>query len=284
MDRNKDDNKEKATATDELPLEGTAVGGQELPATEPEGEVMEEEVPKHRFAAIIEKEYPDRKFEKGEDYDEAVEELLNTLIEFKVKSSEANKILSEIFDANPELGLVVKDMRDGATFREAMARHIDPSELTPIEGDPDYEGWSKNKSERIAALEERKKREDDFNANLELSAAAIKEFAAENNMTDEQASTFLAPFDDMLAEINSGKITKETLIKFKRIMDYEKDVEAARKEGLMAGRNENITAKREKAPKGDGLPHLTGGAEVRQGGNRHFIDDIVDNANRNKIL
>ena len=249
-----------------------------------EGEMQEPEAPVHRFATIISEEYPDREFAAPEDYDNALEEMLTALVSFRKKSTDANRILSELFDANPELGLVIKDMMDGATIREALGRHFDKDDLIPVEGDPDYEGWNKNKSERISKLEQRKQRDEEFNKNLEFSAAAIKEFAKENNMTDEQAATFLAPFDEMLAEINSGKMTKDALYKLKKIVDYEDAVTKAKEEGLMAGRNENITAKREGLPKGDGLPHISGAGSMKEQAKPGWIDGVVDHANKNRVL
>lgn len=255
--------------------------GDGTPVETPQGE----QAPAHRFAAVLSQEYPERQFGGAEDYDAALEEMLTGLVAFRQKSSDANRILAELFDANPELGLVVKDMMDGATLREALARHIDKDDLIPVEGDPDYEGWNKNKSERLSAMEARKKRQEEFDSNLEFSASAIREFASENNMTEEQAANFLAPFDDMLAEINSGKMTKETLSKLKRVVDFDEAVKAAREEGLMAGRNENITAKRESAPKGDGLPHISGSGGTNTNARKsEWIDDVVNHANSGKVL
>lgn len=108
---------------------------------------------KHKFADRLIKTFPDRKFEKDDDYDTALNEHLDELEGYKERGTTANKKLIALFESEPQVGNLVRDMVNGATFREALARHISPDELTAVEGDPDYEGWTKNKTEREKRLD-----------------------------------------------------------------------------------------------------------------------------------
>lgn len=257
---------------------------QEAPQETP----VEERKPR-RFDKYLADEYPDRNFDADEDYENGVGDMMDSLVSFRDKTRQADKKFAEVLEANPDLGMVIRDMMDGASLTEALARHIDPADLTPAEGDPDYEGWERNRNERLQRAEDRKKRQEQFDANLEISAKNIREFAEENNMTTEEAAKWLEPFDKLLGEINNGTLSKETLLKIKRITDYDKDIENARNEGLLKGRNENITAQKQAVPKGDGLPHPKGkGAPVdeteRLNDMQKWFGGLVDSANKNRVL
>lgn len=247
----------------------------------------EPEKKKHRHHDKLTQLFPDRKFEKDEDYDSAIDEHITGLETYKKRGTEANKKLIAVFDSNPEVGSLVRDMIEGATFREALARHVDPADLSPIEGDPDYEGWTKNKTEREAKLAKRREAEAQRERDLAESQAVIDAFAKENNMDDATAESFLKKVDEMVGAITSGKVSKEALIAMQRAFNYENDITKAREEGSLSERNKKIVAEREKPEKkGDGIPRptVTGAQqEVVQREPTH-IDRILDHENKKRVL
>ncbi|HBE43701.1 MAG TPA: hypothetical protein DDW27_21415 [Bacteroidales bacterium] len=274
----------------ETPAETTEVApeepaGEEAP--ELEAEVTEPEPPKNKYADRLAKAYPDREFKSDEDYEKSLEEYLGELEGYKERGSMANQKLIALFESEPQVGDVVRDMINGATFREALARHMSPEDLTAIEGDPDFEGWNKNKAAREEDLNKRKAKQDEYSKNLEFSQQAIEEFAKENNMDDDVAGQFLARFDAMLADINNGKVSKDVLMTIKRAWDYDNDIAAAKEQGELAGKNKNIVAQKEKAkPQGDGLPKIGGSSETPET-NRPaptYIDGLLERTNRKRAL
>lgn len=221
----------------------------------PEEAVSEEKKPVHKFAERLTKVFPDRKFEKDEDYDTALEEHLTNLEGYRERGQKANQKLISLFESDPSIGEVVRDMINGASFREALARHIGPDDLTPTEGDPDYEGWKKNITEREEKAKKRRDFEKQYSDNLDLSYKEIETWAKENNLDENGVTDLLGKIDALLDEINNGKITKDALNRLKKAFDYDKDVQKAEEEGRIKGRNEKIVAKKESPEKtGDGLP------------------------------
>jgi hypothetical protein len=107
-------------------------------------------------------------------------------------------------------------------------------------------------------------------------------------MDDAAAEKFLGKFDEMLAEINSGKITKETLLAIKKAFDYDSDVAKAAKQGEIAGRNQNIVAQKESTPlQGDGLPRPGVSSEAPEGDKKatpNYIDDLLARTKRRQVL
>lgn len=260
---------------------------QEGEALAPEEGTPVEETPKNKYAERLARAFPDREFKSDEDYDKGMEEYLGELEGYKERGTMANQKLIALFEAEPQVGDVVRDMINGATFREALARHMSPEDLTAVEGDPDFEGWNKNKATREESLNKRKAKQEEYAKNLEFSQQAIEEFAKENEMDDESAGKFLARFDAMLADINSGKISKDVLMTIKKAWDYDNDITTAREQGELAGKNKNIVAQKEAAkPKGDGLPKIGGSSEAPQANKPepNYIDGLLERTSKRRAL
>ena len=245
-----------------------------------------DEKPKHKYADRLSKAFPDREYASDDEYESAMEEYLTGLEGYKERGSSLNKKLLAIFEAEPKIGNVIQDMINGATFREALARHISPDDLTAIEGDPDYEGWNKNRTAREEQAAKRRQFEEEYASNLEMSSQAVKEFADENGMTEEAAEKFLGKIDEMLAAINSGKITKETLLAMKKAFDYDNAVGDAKQTGEIAGRNQAIVASKESAPAGDGLPKISSSSELPKTEPKKdaWIDDVAGAAKKRQVF
>lgn len=245
-----------------------------------------DEKPKHKYADRLSKAFPDREYASDDEYESAMEEYLTGLEGYKERGSSLNKKLLAIFEAEPKIGNVIQDMINGATFREALARHISPDDLTAIEGDPDYEGWNKNRTAREEQAAKRRQFEEEYASNLEMSSQAVKEFADENGMTEEAAEKFLGKIDEMLAAINSGKITKETLLAMKKAFDYDNAVGDAKQTGEIAGRNQAIVASKESAPAGDGLPKISSSSELPKTDQKkdQWIDGVAGQAKKRQAF
>lgn len=250
---------EKAEKKEQTPQEGTE------PEKKEEGK---EEKPPHKYHERLTKAFPDRTFEKDEDYDAAMDEHLTSLEDYREKGKKANQKLLALFESEPAVGEMVRDMMAGASFREAAARHFSADDFTPTEGDPDYEGWTKNKTEREEKMNKRREFEKTYAANLEAAGKELEAFAKEHNLDAKATDEFLESMEKMLADFNNGKMTKDTFRLMRRAMTYDKDIEDAREEGRIAGRNEKIVAQREKEPDqaGDGLPRPSKSPDSPDGG------------------
>jgi hypothetical protein len=230
-------------------------------------EEKKEEKPPHKYHEKLTKAFPNRKFEKAEDYDSALDEHLNELEGYRERGKVANQKLLALFESEPAVGEMVRDMMNGASFREAAARHFSAEDFTPSEGDPDYEGWTKNKTEREDKAKKRRDYEANYANNLKAAEKELEAFAKEHKLDEKATDEFLEKMQGVLDDFNNGKITKDTLTLMRRAMTYEKDIEDAREEGRIAGRNEKITAEREKDEdqKGDGIPKVGGSPDSPDG-------------------
>jgi hypothetical protein len=274
----------EAAGTDAAAQESNDGEGAEAGKVKPEGETKEqtpqegtepekkeegkEEKPPHKYHERLTKAFPDRTFEKDEDYDAAMDEYLTSLEDYREKGKKANQKLLALFESEPAVGEMVRDMMAGASFREAAARHFSADDFTPTEGDPDYEGWTKNKTEREEKMNKRREFEKTYAANLEAAGKELEAFAKEHNLDAKATDEFLTSIEKVLEDFNNGKMTKDTFRLMRRAMTYDKDIEDAREEGRIAGRNEKIVAQREKEPEqtGDGLPRPSKSPDSPDGG------------------
>ena len=243
--------------------------------------------PSDAFRSRIKNAYPDQEFADDEAYFEKASKQLNDLEAYRNKNMEANKALMEIFNAEPAIPEILKDMIKGASFREAIVRHYPVEELTPQPGAPDEEGWKKNAEARANKLKEN----EDWNRmkeeNNALSEQSIKEFADETKLSPEQAEEFLTKVGEALDEVYAGKITKSFLASMYRALNYDSDISKAKETAKIAGLNEQIETKKEtKKPKGDGLPVIGGGGSPTPPAERKedWVSNLINTQKKRQIL
>lgn len=249
----------------------------ETPAKEEGAEQGDKkEAPPHRYHERLTKAFPDRKFEKPEDYDTAMDEHLTNLEGYMDRGKKANQKLLGLFESEPAVGEMVRDMMNGASFREAVARHFSADDFTAVDGDPDYEGWQKNAKERDEKMNKRRDYEKTYAENVELSQKEVEAWGKENNMDDKTMDEFLGKIEAVLDDFHNGKITKDTLMLMQRAFNYDKDIEDAKKDARVAGRNEKIVAEKEKQPEqtGDGLPRPDKASDAPKEGPENYFEGL----------
>jgi hypothetical protein len=191
---------------------------------------------------------------------------MSVLDELEKKSGDydnmSQKMMSR-FNQNPEEAEAWLDYLDGASLPAAIRRHMGDMALTVKEGD---DGWDeyvqagKDREERHA-----KNREalEMYMQNAKESDDAMTEFIAEVGLDEEGAKGFTDVVTSILNDMAAGKVSKDTLKLLKRAVDYEKDLDGAREQGRVDGRNEKIEAEK-KRMKGSGLPNANAGGSTSE--------------------
>ncbi len=272
-----------AVAEDAPPVTESEIPS-ELP---PETPAEEAPVAKHKYADRLSQAFPDRKFEKDEDYEAAMDEHLSGLETYKERGQIANEQLLNMFESEPEVAGVVRDMIAGATFREALAKYISPEDIMAIEGDPDFEGWSKNKAAREESKAKRMKMEEEYSNNLNLSQQEIQAFAQENNVDEGAVGELIDKIDGILQDFQAGRITRQHLAMMNKALNFDSAVADAATTGEIAGRNQKIVAEKGTIKeKGDGMPVLASGNEMieKKTPAPSYFDDLYERTRKNKVL
>ena len=178
-------------------------------------------------------------------------------------------------------------MKNGVPFAVALARHFGPDDLTIAEGDDSYADYTKNVDARNKDLQERRDADAQFEVNRAESDKAVLAFSKEQGLGEDETKEIMGKFSDILAEVFTGKVTKETLLAIQRAVKFEEAVKEASEGAELKDRNEKIVAEMDKkaAPKGDNIPHPSSGGEVNDPDAKKpsKIEQIVDGYNRKDV-
>jgi len=238
-----------------------------------------QEIQLHKLQQKLKDKYKDKKFEKESDYLDAADSELSELEGYRTENIKRNERLFELFEAHPELADIIQDMDKGSSFTEAFARNVDVDAIKPFEGEPDYDAWSKAKEDRKKKLDERKKFQTEYDANVQNSVKFYSEWAKKQNFTPEKSNEFTGKIDGVLAEASKGVISEAFLNLMKKGLSFDEAVQEAAVTGEIKGKNEQIEVIKEKETKkgGDGIPNLqsTGEAEPNK---KQKQDDIFSTA------
>jgi hypothetical protein len=235
----------------------------EEPTEEPTEEVMEEVVeestketpiPVSRSRSFMMAKYPDKTYETEEDYENDLADYLETTESDLNAYRESDEQLSELLEMNPELALMVRDMKEGAPFMVALARNVDLEDLAPIEGEVDFEEYSKELTKRKEDNKAKKAREAELAKNAELSGSEMTKYLESLGWNAEKRADFDAWLTDLLANFSENKIGKREMDIFLDAYQYAEAIARAKENGRIEGRNQKIEAKRKVAEQVDTLP------------------------------
>ena len=246
-------------------------------------------MPSSPFYDRVKKAYPDREFASDDEVNSALTERLDGLEKYEESTKSLHSKLDMVLRSEPVVGSLIKDISKGATFMEALSRNVDLDELKPVEGDPDYEAWGKNLESRKQSMAEREAKAKTMQENFDMSLNEIKAFAEENGMAETDAQKFLSSVDELISEVVDGKLTKSTLSRLKKALDYDMDVQSAMQAGEVKGRNQKIETMRASEPeRGDGLPAITSSSTLEDKPKPVVKTDdwskAVESANKRKKL
>ena len=232
-----------------------------------------ERKPREVFYERIRASRPDAKYD--EDEDEYVRQAMGMLDELEKKSGDYDKLSEKMvsrFNQNPEEAEALLAYLDGASLPSAIRRHMGDDALTMKEGDDGWDEYVKAGEERKAQHEKNREALEAYMQNAKDSDSAMTEFIAESGLDEEGAQGFKDVVLSIINDMAVGKVSKDTLKLLKRAVDYDKDLDGAREQGRVDGRNEKIETEK-KRMQGSGLPnaHAGGGAseevEKPKGGN-----------------
>ena len=259
-------------ATTEEPIE----------ATEPtetieeiEEEVVEETpAPISRSRSFMMAKYPDKTYENEDDYENDLADYLETTESDLNAYRESDEQLSELLEMNPELALMVRDMKEGVPFMVALARNVDLEDLAPIEGEVDFEEYSKALTQRKEDNKAKKAKESELAANAEASGKEMMEYLESLGWSVEKRAEFDSWLDALLQNFSNNKIGKKEMDIFLNAYDYAEDVARAKENGRVEGRNQKIEAKRKAAEQVDNLPEAGNATKVEAVAPKKTIIDI----------
>lgn len=246
----------KATAVEGGGAAGEGDEGAEVAAAE--------QKPRDLFYERIRTNMPDGRYDEDEEeYFRSAGSYLDKLEGTKKSYDDLMAKFEARLGSDPQESEVMLDWLDGIDIRTAVARHMGEEALhVPEEGSEEYESFKKAGDERRKELADMKAKVDEYRASAEQSEADLKAFAEEAGLDEAQTAElekYIA--EDLLPRIYAGKLDKDFYKSVMRSRNYDADIEGAREQGRIDGRNEKIEVEK-KRHAGSGLPNAGVGGNV----------------------
>lgn len=235
-------------------------------------------VAKSKRDAYVERlktKYPDRQYDDdealfgqaGDDYDE-YENQLNGYKEREDK-------ISDMFSKNPRSAQFFVDMANDRDPWIAVVERLGSDGVLELINDPEkkaaYEEANKAYIERLA---KEKELEAEYNKNI-VESQKLRE-QLDTQYGEAIVDEALSVLDQICKDAIMGKITPETFDMALKVVRHDADVDNARSEGEIAGRNAKIEETMRKPSEGDGMPAMGGSSVTPTTKKKGFFDDIPE--------
>lgn len=211
------------------------------------------------FSERLKQKYPDREYADDEalfgqisdDYDD----YDNQISDYKDRESR----LVDMFNKDPRSAQYMADMASGKDPWIGVIEQLGIDGVTDLLNDPEkQEEYAEANKKRAERLAKEKELEEEYKQNFGDSMDVLEKVKEERGLSDE---TVDAAFDLVMRIVDDavlGKFTEETFDMALKAINHGADIENARTEGLVAGRNAKIDEKLRKPKVGDGMPALAG--------------------------
>lgn len=207
--------------------------------------------------------YPERDFSAENAENELDDEVIAELEKFdaELEGYRGNdKKIKDLFNSDPRsANFMVSWMAGGGNPIQYLLDIFGPELQEALESEEgrariieSTNKWLERKATEEQGMAERM-------ANYEQSINDLAAFAAEKGISDEQAMAIFEKVNQIGFDVIEGKFTREAYEMAFDAMHYATDVEEARKEGEISGRNAKIQEKLAKVNAPETMPPAVGG-------------------------
>ena len=252
---------ENAKPTEEK-VETTPI--EEGQAPESAVEAQQERTPRELFYERIRTSRPEAGYDADEE--EYYRQTMSMLDELEGKSGQYDQMtqkMSARFNKDPEEAEAFLAYMDGMPLAAAIRRYKGDEALSMKEGDEGWDEYQKAGKEREEQMASNRAALDQFMQNAKDSDVTMADFIKEAQLDEEGAQAFKDLVVSIANDMAAGKISKDTLVMFKRAMDYDKDIAGAKEQGQVEGRNQKIEVEK-KRMQGSGLPNTQAGGNAAE--------------------
>lgn len=214
---------------------------------------------REKFGERLKKKYPDREYADDEalfgQIDDDYADYDNQLNEYKEREGR----MADLFAKDPKNAQFITDMAKGNDPWIAVLERLGIDGVTDLLNDPkkqaEYAEANKKYVERLA---KEKSLEAEYEKNFAESMDLLEKIQKERQLGDETVDAAMDLVMKIANEAIVGKFTEETINMALNAVNHDADVQNARTEGTVAGRNAKIDEQLRKPKAGDGQPNLAG--------------------------
>ncbi len=212
------------------------------------------------FGERLKKKYPDRKYADDEalfgqindDYDDYDRQLG----EYQDRESR----LVDLFERDPRNAQFLTDMAKGNDPWLAVIERLGIDGITDLMNDPSkQEAYAEANKKYVERLAKGKSLEEEYEKNMkEVTLPMLERIKQERGIGDDMIDAAWDYLHHVADAAIRGTFTEADIDMALKAVNHDADVENARTEGTVAGRNAKIDEKLRKPQTGDGTPNLAG--------------------------
>lgn len=214
---------------------------------------------KDRYA----KKYPEKDFTAEDSANVLDDEIIAELEAYdaEVEGYRMNdKKLKDLFNSDPRSGrFMVSWAAEGGNPIQYLLDIFGPDLVDAMQSEEGRAKIVESTNKYLEQKAENEKGEAERVANYEQSVNDLVAFAEEKGISEEQAVEVFEKVNQIAFDVIDGKYTRDAYEMAFNAMNYSADVETARHEGEVAGRNAKIEEKLAKVEKPVDMPPSVGG-------------------------
>ena len=235
-----------------------------------------------RIRERLMKEYPDTDFNAENASDVENDSIVSLLEKYDAELEgyrSNNDRVSKLFDSDPRAGrFFVNWMASGGNPIQYLLDIFGPELTEAMESEEGRAKIVESTNKYLERKAENEKGEAERMANYEQSINDLTAFAQEKGLSEEQAVSVFEKVNQIAFDAVDGKYTREAYEMEYNAMNYDGDVEKARTEGEVTGRNAKIEERLGKVNKKPEMPPSLGGqgGAVAEPAPRRGSDPVLD--------
>ena len=225
--------------------------------------------------------YPEKKFEDDEEIFGQISDDYDAFEAENQAYKEHERAFSEMFHSNPRSARLMMEWKDGKDPVAALVRIYGKEEILAAIEDPSrLEAIEEANREFAARLAKNDEYEAQYEKNFPESCRAVDEWASENGISEDVINQAGAKLAEISANFIVGKFTPEIFDILIKAANYDTEMNRAREEGEVAGRNAKIVEKMRNSKKGDGITNLNGrnGTPSQKANKQQSVFDLAREA------
>lgn len=231
------------------------------------------------FGERLKKKYPDKEYADDEALFGQINDDYDAYDKQLGQYQEREGRLTELLNKDPRSAKFIADMASGVDPWISVIERLGIDGVTDLMNDPSkQEAYAEANKKYVERIAKEKSLEEEYKKNLAESMQLLEQIQTERQLSDETVDAAMDLVMKMANEAILGKFTQETIDMALKAVNHDADMENARTEGTVAGRNAKIEEKLRKQNKGDGVPMLAGSnnAPTRKNANRSLFDVAGD--------
>lgn len=202
-----------------------------------------------RLKDRLSKRYPDRQFvgQDGLDAQDVMDDSLEEMFgEYESRANEYNensRRLNDLFAGDPRIGGLFMKWAEGGNIMEHLIEDFGDEFLDALASEEGKTKFLDAQNRWLERVSRNNAMEKEARENFQNSMETLNAFQQEHNLTDDEALAVFDKIHQIGSDMVRGIYSAESLLLALNAINHDKDVNAARAEGELAGKNEKIREK-----------------------------------------